>query len=114
MGTTAQEEAINQRWTVIDGIVDSLPADFDVNELRKAISYLRAHNGDRQKLIRYLQELAVNRSFGRSNRTLEYRRNLLQAVNKTSNITGSELEIVLGNAARLLVYKKNERRYGEE
>lgn len=116
------QQLTDAQWELAHGVAKSLViADADVNELQKAIAYLRsvAHHDDAvDRFFKYLATLvSKGRQVAHSKRTEDYYRSLDKVCGKYLKgrvaETGTLLQI-LGWAARLVKYYKNAGPIGEE
>lgn len=117
----ATTDLTSTQWQVADAIARQLVlADTDANELRKAISYLRAYS-DREEagkqFFDYLNTLARNGNrIGHSKKTQSYLENIAQIcqqyLTNYKDNTPAMLQ-VLGWAARLMQYYKESGPIGE-
>lgn len=109
------------QWKIAHAIAQTLVKDnTDVNELGKAIAYLRSYvNRDNAgaKFFDYLKTLAKNgRQIGHSQRTSDYYENIESACSKYLKAYQDDATIilqVLGWASRLMRYYKNSGSIGE-
>jgi nucleoid DNA-binding protein len=103
------------QWKIADAIAQTLVKEgTDVNELGKAIAYLRSHtNRDNagKKFFDYLKTLAKNgRQIGHSQRTSDYYQNIDNACSKYLKPYQDDATImlyILGWSSRLVRYYKN-------
>lgn len=109
------------QWQIAHAIAQNLVKDnTDVNELGKAIAYLRSHT-DRDnagaKFFDYLKTLAKNgRQIGHSQKTSDYYQNIDNACSKYLKAYQEDATImlhILGWASRLARYYKNSGSIGE-
>lgn len=117
MITQAQgtESLTEIQWQIAHAIAQTLVKDnTDVNELGKAIAYLRSHtNRDNAgaKFFDYLKTLAKNgRQIGHSQKTSDYYQNIDNACRKYLKAYQEDATImlhILGWASRLVRYYKN-------
>ncbi|MFB2772292.1 hypothetical protein ACE1AT_23840 [Pelatocladus sp. BLCC-F211] len=108
------ESLTDQQWDIAHAIAQTLvKADADVNELGKAIAYLRtvANQPDAtSRFFKYLKTLVNNgRQISHSNRTIDYYRSIEKACNDyLKTITDSQTILqILGWVSRLMRYYKN-------
>jgi hypothetical protein len=123
MITQAQgtESLTEVQWKIAHAIAQTLvKEETDVNELGKAIAYLRSHaNRDNAgtKFFDYLKTLAKNgRQIGHSQRTSDYYQNIENACSKYLKAYQDDATImlhILGWASRLVRYYKNSGSIGE-
>lgn len=119
---TVDQQLTEAQWELAHGVAKGLViADADVNELQKAIAYLRsvAHHDDAvERFFKYLATLvSKGRQVAHSKRTEDYYRSLDITCSKylkgRVSETGTLLQI-LGWAARLVKYYKNAGPIGEK
>ena len=111
----ATDELTDVQWQIADAIARQLVIEgTDVNELRKAITYLRSvihQEESSEKFFEYLKILAVQgQQIGHSKRTQGYHQSLYEVCGKSLKGRISEpnkLLLLLGWAARLSIYYKN-------
>lgn len=116
-----QMELTEIQWKIADAIAQTLvKEDTDVNELGKAIAYLRAYSNRENagiKFFDYLKTLSRNgKQIGHSKRTSEYYETIAETCSKYLNAYQDNAEImlqVLGWASRLMRYYKNSGTIGE-
>ncbi|RAM51036.1 MAG: hypothetical protein C6Y22_11655 [Hapalosiphonaceae cyanobacterium JJU2] len=108
------ESLTDQQWDITHAIAQTLvKADADVNELGKAIAYLRtvANQPDAtSRFFKYLKTLVSNgRQISHSNKTIDYYRSIEKACNDyLKTITDSQTILqILGWVSRLMRYYKN-------
>lgn len=109
------------QWEIAHAIAKTLVQDnTDVNELGKAIAYLRAHShGDKAgvRFFDYLKTLLRNgKLIGHSQKTAEYYNNIDKACTKYLKAyqnDGAILLQILGWVSRLMRYYKNSGTIGE-
>lgn len=109
------------QWKIADALAKTLvKEDTDVNELGKALAYLRSHaNRDNAgaKFFDYLKTLAKNgKQIGHSQRTSDYYQNIENACSKYLKAYQDDATImlhILGWASRLVRYYKNSGSIGE-
>lgn len=96
----------DELWQAADQVADALLAvdGFDLNELRKALSYLSAHRDAPASLFTYLDRLARDREFSRSRRTREHRQALHRALLPLYDLPPADMGLVIGAAVRKLYY----------
>ena len=119
--TDTQAELTPIQWQVADAIARFLVlAEADVNELRKAIAYLRAYcdrNNASSQFFTYLKTLVRNGDrIGHSNKTKGYYQSIDDACSqylKDYQDDASTLLQILGWAARLMQYYREAGPIGE-
>lgn len=115
------EDLTEIQWKMAHAIAQTLvQEETDVNELGKAIAYLRSHtNRDNAgtKFFDYLKTLAKNgRQIGHSKRTSDYYENIENACSKYLKAYQDNATImlqILGWTSRLMRYYKNSGSIGE-
>jgi len=116
------EDLSTKAWDAAHAIAKKLTeTDTDVNELTKAISYLRAYQNQENagnQFFAYLGTLVNNgKQIGHGNRTIDYYRNIKSACElnlKTYSSDAATMLQILGWAARLMrYYKKDPLEIGE-
>ncbi|EDX72838.1 hypothetical protein MC7420_3284 [Coleofasciculus chthonoplastes PCC 7420] len=113
------EDLTELQWQIAHAIAQSLvKADTDVNELGKAIAYLRNYaNQDGTKLFDYLKTLVRNgRQIGHSKRTSDYYQAIDNACNQYLKAYQDNPPVmlhILGWSYRLMRYYKNTGSVGE-
>lgn len=119
--TQGTESLTEVQWQIAHAIAQTLvKEETDVNELGKAIAYLRSHtNRDNagKKFFDYLKTLAKNgRQIGHSQRTSDYYQNIDNACSKYLKAYQDDATImlyILGWSSRLVRYYKNSGSIGE-
>ncbi|MBD2124937.1 hypothetical protein NDI39_27660 [Microcoleus sp. ZQ-A2] len=115
------EDLTELQWQIARAIAQTLVKEnTDVNELGKAIAYLRAYANRESagaKFLEYLKTLARNgRQIGHSKRTSEYYANIENACNqylKAYKDDAATMLQILGWASRLMRYYQNAGSIGE-
>ncbi|NJN87703.1 MAG: hypothetical protein HC881_17100 [Leptolyngbyaceae cyanobacterium SL_7_1] len=113
MAERTLDEMTDEYWDLAHAIAQSLVKDgTDVNELGKAIAYLRSimlQSDASDRFFKYLKTLVSNgRQVSHSGRTLDYYRSLERACSKhlQKTLDASTLLYILSWAARLMRYYK--------
>ncbi|MGB5962502.1 MAG: hypothetical protein WBG73_17680 [Coleofasciculaceae cyanobacterium] len=115
------EDLTEIQWKMAHAIAQTLvQEETDVNELGKAIAYLRSHTNRHNagtKFFDYLKTLAKNgRQIGHSQRTSDYYENIENACSKYLKAYQDNATImlqILGWTSRLMRYYKNSGSIGE-
>ncbi len=115
------ESLTDVQWKIAHAIAQTLvKEETDVNELGKALAYLRSHANRENagtKFFDYLKTLAKNgRQIGHSQRTSDYYQNIENACSKYLKAYQDDATLmlhILGWASRLVRYYKNSGSIGE-